>query len=206
MNLSIKMITAIVLLIHGSGLFFLMIQKNVISLAEKPHKVMVHTVAVTPAKPTPVAKASSPPKPKPKPKPKPQKIVKKSPKKPPAQNAQAQKLKKAKEALAKYQPATPKPTAKIERLDCTSVESNYTDSLVKTLKSMLTLPEFGEVKIAITLNRSGRVTALKIVDSASMKNRKLVERKLKEARFSTFGSHFSGEKEHTFAIVLKNDF
>jgi len=195
MNPSVKMITAIVLLLHGAGLFVLMIQKSVIPIIAPSQKVVVHTVTLKKPQETKIVQAPVRPK-KPTSKP-----AKKPTKKP-----QVSKLDKAKEALANYKRSPSKQSVSIQRLDIAPAENDYANSLVRTLKSMLTLPEFGEVKIAITIDRSGRVTNLTILETESRLNQKTIERVLKEAKFSSFGSNFSGEKEHTFAIVLKNDF
>jgi len=201
MSLSVKMITAVVLLIHGGGLFFLMIQKNAVSLDLNPQKVLVHTVTLKKPQETKMVQAPARPKKQP-PKPK---VVKKSEKKS-LDKTQISKLQKAKEALANFKRSSPNQSTTIQHLSITPSEKNYTQSLVRALKSMLTLPEFGEVKIAITIDRSGRVTHLSVLGAESIQNQKMVERVLKEAKFSSFEANFSGEKEHTFAIVLKNDF
>ena len=195
MTPSAKLITAAVLLIHGAILFLLTFQKGVIPLEVNSHKVVVNTVTLAPPQKKAHVVQTKP------------KIVKKTEtkKKSPLNTAKAKKLQEARDALANLKTTTAQKSAKIEYLTVTSSENNYTQSLVRALKAMLTLPEFGEVKIAITLDRKGHVTKLEMLGAESSLNKKKVERVLKEAKFSSFGSNFSGEKEHTFAIVLKND-
>lgn len=140
--------------------------------------------------------AEAPPS-QPKPKPKPAK-------KPALSNEQKQKLQKARQALNAVNKT---PHAKIHMEPLTLAgEQDYTSGLAKALQSMVTLPEYGPVNIQISLDRSGKVTKISVLESESSLNQKTVERILKKAKFPAFGSNFSGEKIHTFDIVLRNDF
>ena len=87
----------------------------------------------------------------------------------------------------------------------TSQEITYQDELVRRLKLSLKLPEFGEVKLRLTLSRQGRVLSVKDVTSPSKKNAAYIEKELPKLDFPPFGSNFSGEKEHTFRLTLSNE-
>lgn len=83
-------------------------------------------------------------------------------------------------------------------------ESSYISELRHRLELMLKLPERGDVKILLTLNRSGNVDNLTIVNSKSEANKLYVEGKLPKATFSNFGTNFTNHDKYTFQITLKN--
>lgn len=86
-----------------------------------------------------------------------------------------------------------------------ATELSYRDELASRLKLLLRLPEYGDVKIKLTLERSGKVAKLVIVSSESGANRKYVEKMIPALTFPGFGSYFSGQSQYTFAITLSND-
>lgn len=121
---------------------------------------------------------------------------------------QIAKLQNAKNALTsidKVKPTKKQADCVIERLAIDTSDDRYAGELSKALKSLLVLPEYGTVKIKLTLERSGKVKKLEIVNSESKVNEKNIEKTLKNAKFSSFGMHFTGEEHHTFVIVLSND-
>jgi type IV secretory pathway VirB10-like protein len=172
-----------------------------------------------PKPPAPKPKPKPPaPKPKPKPKPPAPKPKPKTQKPKPEKSSekklssdQIAKLQEAKKALAKIDlkgPAKPEKTSAacdVVHLELDSADNRYATGLSKALKSLLTLPEYGAVKIKLTLARDGKVKKLEIINSESKVNEKNIEKALKNAKFSSFNNHFSGEDEHTFVIVLSND-
>ena len=85
-------------------------------------------------------------------------------------------------------------------------ELSYRDELAGRLKLQLKLPEYGGVKLKLTLLRSGQVAKVKIVEAGSQRNRSYVENQLPTLLFPPFGTHFGQEPEYTFAITLNNDF
>lgn len=84
-------------------------------------------------------------------------------------------------------------------------EMRYSDGVAYRLKSSLRLPEYGAVKIKLTLSRAGKVEKVETVHSESRKNKSYVEEKVKNILFSSFGNEFPGASEMTFAITLQND-
>ena len=84
-------------------------------------------------------------------------------------------------------------------------EANYIDELVARLKMLLKLPEYGKVKLKLTLERSGHVAQMVIVSAESQKNRKYVEQTLPNTHFPQFGNNFNDQTNYTFQLVLSND-
>lgn len=83
-------------------------------------------------------------------------------------------------------------------------ETNYISELRHRLELMLKLPDRGDVKILLTLNRSGNVDQLKIVNSKSEANKNYVETKIPKITFTNFGTNFANYDKYTFQITLKN--
>lgn len=84
-------------------------------------------------------------------------------------------------------------------------ERRYSDEVAYRLKSSLRLPEYGAVKIKLTLSREGKVVHVETLHSENRKNKSYVEEKVKTLLFSSFGKEFSGAPEMTFVITLQND-
>ncbi len=87
----------------------------------------------------------------------------------------------------------------------TSQEITYYDELASRLKLLLRLPEFGEVKIRLTLTRAGRFVKVSIVRAESNANRKYIEKTLPTVKYPSFGNNFSQMNEYTFVIALSNE-
>jgi hypothetical protein len=81
-------------------------------------------------------------------------------------------------------------------------ESSYQNQLIAFLKKALTLPERGDVKLSLTLNRSGGVKAITVKESASERNRAYVESTVHTLFLPPFANNFKGESAHTFPIIL----
>lgn len=84
-------------------------------------------------------------------------------------------------------------------------EASYRDELASRLKLLLKLPEYGEVKIKLTLDRSGKVATVIVLSAASTANRKYIEQKLQTLIFPAFGANFDQLTYYTFTITLCND-
>lgn len=84
-------------------------------------------------------------------------------------------------------------------------EIGYRDELASRLRLLLKLPEHGEVKVKLTLERSGKVAKLVIVNSQSAVNRAYIEKKVPGLSFPAFGNNFEGEAQYTFLIALSNE-
>jgi colicin import membrane protein len=86
-----------------------------------------------------------------------------------------------------------------------SKEMNYSDEVASRLKMALRLPDYGAVKIKLTLDRTGKVLKVETVQSESNKNRSYVESKIPSLLFPSFGQRFPGVSQNTFVITLQND-
>lgn len=89
--------------------------------------------------------------------------------------------------------------------NCTPAERTYYDELVSRLKLSLKLPDYGEVKLQLTVNRSGKVVTVKEVKSKSSKNKDYIQKALPKLHLPPFGQNFTGETEHTFRLTLSNE-
>lgn len=122
-------------------------------------------------------------------------------------------LAKAQEKIAKIQSVKNTPV-KLPMPDLIALDAEpdlndmvigYRDELAGRLKLMLRLPEFGEVKIKLTLDKSGRVIKVIVISSESDLNRKYVENELPSLPLPAFGNNFNGMTEYTFPITLSNE-
>jgi colicin import membrane protein len=84
-------------------------------------------------------------------------------------------------------------------------EIGYRNELASRLRTLLTLPEHGDVKIKLKLERSGKFLSVSIVHAQNSANRKYIEKSLPALTFPSFGSNFSGHLDYTFLITLSND-
>lgn len=84
-------------------------------------------------------------------------------------------------------------------------EAAYRDELAGRLKLLLRLPEYGDVKVKLTLERSGKVAKVVIESSDSTANRKYIEKTLPGLNFPPFGTNFNSDAQYTFSITLSNE-
>lgn len=84
-------------------------------------------------------------------------------------------------------------------------EITYRDELAGRLKLLLRLPEYGEVKIKLTLECAGKVVKVVVVSAESAANRKHIEKMLPSLTFPSFGAHFGDAQQYTFSITLSNE-
>ncbi|MBA2367633.1 MAG: hypothetical protein H0V82_01240 [Candidatus Protochlamydia sp.] len=89
--------------------------------------------------------------------------------------------------------------------ELSSSEINYRNEVAGRLKSGLRLPDYGAVKIKLTLDRSGKVTQIEVVSSESQKNKAYIEKTLPSILFANFGIHFKGATHYTFLVSLNNE-
>lgn len=82
---------------------------------------------------------------------------------------------------------------------------NYISELVSRLKLNLRLPEYGEVRIQLTLTRDGAVKKVSIVSAKSHQNKQYVLKTVPHLSFPKFGDNFEKEPEHTFSLNLSNE-
>lgn len=91
----------------------------------------------------------------------------------------------------------------VEEITVDSAPS-YEEILSARLRLLLTLPDYGNVKISLRLDRQGKVIALTILKSASDENQQYVEKTLPRLTLPPFGRSFGAEAQHTFQLVLSN--
>lgn len=95
---------------------------------------------------------------------------------------------------------------RVETLKIDGVEDHgYYSQLAACLKENLRLPEFGEVRVSLTLDCRGKVIQVKIISAQNENNKRYVEKILPKVNFPSFDQAFKNEKEHTFSITLAND-
>ncbi len=93
----------------------------------------------------------------------------------------------------------------IDSMDSNATESDYPNHMVQYLHQSLNLPEFGEVKIQLTLRQDGSVVKLVVLKTESEKNRSYLEGSLPHLRFPPFSGSLSKAKEHTFVLTFCNE-
>ncbi len=156
---------------------------------------------VSPPKQSIVVHTYAPPPPKPKPKPS-------SP-----QPRKKEGLNTLKEALSKLEVQTPPEVnltlpKNISSLQVDEPEKeevqNYFLLLAHFLKTALELPEHGEVKLELTINKGGQVLRVHVLQAASEKNRRYLERKLPLLNFPPFNEELKNENIHTFTLTFCN--
>ena len=77
--------------------------------------------------------------------------------------------------------------------------------MIAQFKTMLELPEYGVVKLELTLSDSGLVKNLRILSTESEKNQKYLESHLPKIQFPTFLYELKGKPEHTFTFTFCNE-
>jgi colicin import membrane protein len=80
----------------------------------------------------------------------------------------------------------------------------YHESLVKYLQHALHLPEYGNVKIALTLKPDGTVIKLEVIAAESEKNKAFLEKNLPQIKFPGF-SKSDGNEQKTFLLTFCNE-
>lgn len=86
-----------------------------------------------------------------------------------------------------------------------SGEIGYRDELASRLQLTLKMPEVGQVKLKLTLNRQGKFVKLSVLAAESQANRKYIEVTLPSLNFPPFGNQFGNVEEYTFSITLNSD-
>jgi outer membrane biosynthesis protein TonB len=83
-----------------------------------------------------------------------------------------------------------------------SDSSDYHATLIGYLKQTLNLPEYGEVKIQLTLKQDGSVVNLLVIKTESEKNRRYLETSLPHLRFPHL---LENKKQETFIVTFCNE-
>ena len=84
-------------------------------------------------------------------------------------------------------------------------DSNSKNQLCAQLRSFLKLPEYGEVEIKLSLDKTGKVVALKVIETKSDRNKKYIEELLPRLTFSLNGIDFGKEHVKIYNITLTNE-
>jgi hypothetical protein len=84
-------------------------------------------------------------------------------------------------------------------------QSSYTDTLTSYLYEQLSLPDYGEVKIQLSLRQDGTVAKLVVLKAKNGKNRDYLEKHLPRLRFPPFVGELANQKEHTFVLTFCNE-
>lgn len=138
-----------------------------------------------------------------------------------SRNKQKQLVAKAQESIAKIQRVNDKvhtskvststnlniPQLKISEIskeELKDTEISYRDELAARLKLLLRLPEYGEVKIKLTIGRLGNFIKMVITKSESEVNASYLEKNLPNLTFPAFGDNFKGASDYIFSITLSN--
>lgn len=203
------MIALTVVLVHSGGIGWLELSSSPLHYKTPQERLVVKTMTLTQPKverkksPQPVKMTQAP--------------KKKAPSSKKKEFTKREKLlAMAKENLGQVlnQKRTVKPLDDVGMIESMKVDSlepvegedkGYYGALANTLRHSLRLPEFGEVKIHLTLDRHGRVVEVKIVGTENENNQRYVEKVLPTVQFIPFGKYYRNEKTHTFMITLTND-
>jgi len=84
------------------------------------------------------------------------------------------------------------------------IDRSYETILINKLKSSLVLPDFGQLRLSLTLNSDGSIFSYKILNSENHLNSNYIEKALKNITFLPFNKSFASQEQHTFSIVLNN--
>jgi hypothetical protein len=91
------------------------------------------------------------------------------------------------------------------RIDTESEESDYVGVLVAHLHQLLTLPEYGEVKIRLSLRQDGSVVKLTVLNAQSKENKRYLETALPHVRFPKLDGVYANQKECDFILTFLNE-
>lgn len=120
------------------------------------------------------------------------------------------KFEKAKKALAAL--STEKSTSVLQDIKTVAVRSDqdydiaagsYENLLANILAQELSLPEPGDVKITLTIAKTGVVRQLQVIESKNQRNQDAVEKQIKQMHFPPLGKEAGMKNEKTFRILVK---
>jgi|LakMenEpi03Aug12_release.lakeMendotaPanAssembly.Ray.scaffolds.fasta_scaffold126784_2 outer membrane biosynthesis protein TonB len=113
----------------------------------------------------------------------------------------------AREKLAKIAPTGDKFSGSSPIMEHLSAgEESYRAELAARLKLLLHLPEPGEVKLKLTLDRSGNFISMDIASKSNSRNMQYLEKILPSLTYPAFDNHFKGLSNYTFSITLSHTF
>lgn len=83
-------------------------------------------------------------------------------------------------------------------------DPNYGEFLIAFLQNTLDLPEYGEVKAQIEIDRFGQLVSCKILQTKSSKNAEFIKNQLPELTFPCLNDFGILENTRTFTITFRN--
>lgn len=83
-------------------------------------------------------------------------------------------------------------------------QADYANALVACLKRNLSLPERGDVKIELLVEKSGALKSYRVISSQSLRNQRHLENELGALRYPAFMGSLKSKQEHTFVISFSN--
>ncbi len=89
--------------------------------------------------------------------------------------------------------------------DSSEEESDYRSALVNHLHRALSLPDYGEVKIQLSLRQDGTVAKVIVLKAQSEKNRQYLESNLPRLKFPRFDGAYANTNESTFVLTFCNE-
>jgi outer membrane biosynthesis protein TonB len=89
--------------------------------------------------------------------------------------------------------------------DHEDASADYSDLLVGYLHQSLSLPDYGEVKIQLSLRQDGSVSKVIVLKTQSEKNKRYLESSLPKLNFPRFEGTYSNKKECTFILTFCNE-
>jgi len=92
-----------------------------------------------------------------------------------------------------------------ERLSFEDGQSDYADILVNHLHQYLSLPDYGEVKIQLSLRQDGIVAKVIVLKTQSEKNKQYLENNLPLLKFPRFEGGYANKKEYAFILTFCNE-
>lgn len=101
-------------------------------------------------------------------------------------------------AIAKPTAAAPKTAIEIPTVEFAEIEDSPIDRISSYLQEMLQLPEFGEVKVELSINRFGKLEKLEVLEAKSEKNEEFLRNQLPGLHYPCFN------KAVTLTIVFSN--
>jgi outer membrane biosynthesis protein TonB len=203
--LQLKTFLVFATVLHLPFVWLFLTHTPILTLA--PTKKTVAQTVKLQSSPEPIAAVEKPtraPPPPPKPKPKPKSEPKSKPKEP----KKTVLSEKQKEQLSKlrdsYKPTSEKvsstSTQQLSKLTLnTSNFESYGKTLTEELKRRLILPEFGAVKVALTIQADGSISEMQILETESDKNKRFVLKKLQNVRLP---KPPKGRSPQTFVVTL----
>lgn len=120
--------------------------------------------------------------------------------------------KELEKSIAQIQTSTPEksapPVRKIAKLQIDAPEekqSDYVASLTRYLHTALHLPDFGQVKMQLTVRQDGTIVKLLVIKAESEENRKYLEKHIPLLHFPPLQGEYAKDNTHTFVLAFCNE-